>query len=101
MYPDFAGRPCPERARLLLVTERHVIVYVEDHPENFALVQKALEATGRFTVMRAATAEEYASAITLPAETDLPENPPPEPRQPVAVDEALRDLLLPGESGQG
>jgi hypothetical protein len=50
---------------------------------------------------RAATAEESAVAITLPAQADLPGRPPAEPLQPVVIDEALRDLLLPDVSGQG
>jgi hypothetical protein len=40
-------------------------------------------------------------AITLPAQADLPGRPPAEPLQPVVIDEALRDLLLPDVSGQG
>jgi hypothetical protein len=50
---------------------------------------------------RAATAEEFMAAITLPAQEDLPQGPPPEPMQPAVIDDALRDLLLPDESGQG
>jgi hypothetical protein len=50
---------------------------------------------------RASTVEEYAVAITLPAQADLPQAPPPEPLTPVVIDEALRDLLQPDESGQG
>ncbi|MHC4080393.1 MAG: hypothetical protein ACYS15_09070 [Planctomycetota bacterium] len=50
---------------------------------------------------RAATAEEYAVTITLPDQADLPQPPPAEPLQPVVIDEALRELLLPDDSGQG
>jgi CheY-like chemotaxis protein len=46
------------------VSDRHLVVYVEDHPENFALVQKALEATGRFTVVCAPSAEEGLELVT-------------------------------------
>lgn len=31
------------------------VVYIEDHPENFSLVRKALESTGRFSVLEATT----------------------------------------------
>ena len=50
---------------------------------------------------RAATVEQYAAAITLPVQADLPKSPPAEPVEPVVIDEALRDLLLPDVSGQG
>jgi len=50
---------------------------------------------------RAATVEQYAAAITLPAQADLPPPPPAEPVTPVVIDEALRDLLLPDVAGQG
>ena len=50
---------------------------------------------------RAATVEQYAAAITLPVQADLPQPPPAEPVEPVVIDEALRDLLLPDVSDQG
>jgi CheY-like chemotaxis protein len=59
-----------------------VVVYVEDHRENFELVKKALESTGRFEVLQAETGEE---ALRLIAD-----------RRPDAV---LLDLDLPGMDG--
>ena len=59
-----------------------VVVYVEDHRENFALVKKALESTGRFVVLQAETGEEALRTISE--------------RRPDAV---LLDLDLPGMDG--
>jgi two-component system cell cycle response regulator DivK len=59
-----------------------VVVYVEDHRENFALVKKALEATGRYEVLQAESGEE---ALTMISE-----------RRPALV---LLDLDLPGMDG--
>jgi predicted negative regulator of RcsB-dependent stress response len=51
---------------------------------------------------RAATAGEYAEPVTLPTQAELPVVPPAPARQPVSIDEALRDLLLPpDEAGTG
>ena len=47
---------------------------------------------------RAATADQYAVAVTLPAQADLPTAPTVEPLDPVILDPALRELLLPDES---
>ena len=51
---------------------------------------------------RAATAGEYAEPVRLPTKAELPAQAPPPARQPVSIDEALRDLLLlPDEAGTG
>jgi hypothetical protein len=50
---------------------------------------------------RATTVEDFTVSVALPAEADLPQKPSPEPVQPVVIDPALRDLLLPDDSGQG
>jgi hypothetical protein len=50
---------------------------------------------------RAATIGEFTEAITLPAQADLPQVSPAEPLQRVVIDDALRELLLPDESGPG
>ncbi|MHC4218967.1 MAG: hypothetical protein ACYSU7_10990 [Planctomycetota bacterium] len=50
---------------------------------------------------RAATVEQFTAAVTLPAQAELPQKPPAESLDPVRIDGALRELLLPDESGQG
>jgi hypothetical protein len=50
---------------------------------------------------RAATADTFAADVTLPRQDQLPTRPRKEPTEPAVIDEALRDLLLPVESGEG
>ncbi len=50
---------------------------------------------------RASTVDVYAAAISLPKQADLPTKPPAETLEPATIDEALRDLLLPDDSGDG
>ena len=60
----------------------------EDHYPNVALLARK----------RAATVPQYAGEITLPKNEDLPKPAPSKLLQPVAIDEALIDLLEPDES---
>ncbi len=50
---------------------------------------------------RAATVDEYEVAVVLPAQADLPANPPGDPLESAVIGEALGDLLLPDDSGDG
>ena len=49
---------------------------------------------------RAATTDAYAAAVMLPKQADLPLSTPTDPPRPVVIDDALRDLLLPNDSGE-
>ena len=48
---------------------------------------------------RAATVGEYTEPVTLPTQAELPVRATPPVRQPVTIEQSLRELLLPDEPG--